>query len=82
MTYQFRALAEQAQADGRITAEEILALRRAGWADGRIEPAEAEAIFALNDHLAEPTSSSRRSPNMSSPVANRAGSSARTRPTG
>lgn len=55
MTYQFRALAEQAQADGRITAEEILALRRAGWADGRIEPAEAEAIFALNDHLAERT---------------------------
>ena len=55
MTYQFRALAEQAQADGTITAEEILALRRDGWADGRIEPAEAEAVFVLNDHLAEPT---------------------------
>lgn len=55
MTYQFRALAEQAQADGRITAEEILGLRRDGWADGRIEPAEAEAIFVLNDHLAERT---------------------------
>lgn len=52
MTYQFRALAEQAQADGHITAEEILGLRRDGWADGRIEPAEAEAIFVLNHRLA------------------------------
>jgi len=55
MTYQFRALAEQAQADGQITAAEILNLRRDGWADGRIEAAEAEAIFVLNDHLAERT---------------------------
>lgn len=55
MTYQFRALAEQAQADGQITAEEILGLRRDGWADGRIEPAEVEAIFVLNDLLAERT---------------------------
>jgi hypothetical protein len=55
MTYQFRALAEQAEADGRITAEEILSLRQSGWGDGRIEPAEAEAIFVLNDHLAERT---------------------------
>ncbi|MBC2670564.1 hypothetical protein ACFOON_10585 [Novosphingobium piscinae] len=52
MTYQFRALAEQAQADGAITADEVLALRRAGWGDGRIDPAEAEAIFVINDHLA------------------------------
>ena len=55
MTYQFRALAEQAQADGRISADEILGLRRDGWGDGRIEPAEAEAVFVLNDHLAERT---------------------------
>jgi len=55
MTYQFRTLAEQAQADGAITATEILSLRREGWADGRIEPAEAEALFVLNDHLAERT---------------------------
>lgn len=53
MSYQFRALAEQAEADGQITAEEILALRQSGWADGRIDPAEAEAIFVLNDMLAE-----------------------------
>ncbi len=55
MTYQFRALADQAMADGAITAEEILSLRRAGWGDGRIEPGEADAIFTLNDHLAERT---------------------------
>lgn len=55
MTYQFRALADQAQADGQITAEEILNLRREGWADGRIEPAEAEALFVLNDLLADRT---------------------------
>jgi len=55
MTYQFRALAEQAQADGQITAAEILGLRGDGWADGRIEPVEAEAIFVLNDHLAQRT---------------------------
>ncbi len=55
MTYQFRALAEQAQADGQISAAEVLGLRRDGWADGRIEAAEADAIFVLNDHLAERT---------------------------
>ena len=52
MTYQFRALADQAMADGAITSDEILALRRGGWRDGRIEPAEAEALFVLNDRLA------------------------------
>lgn len=52
MTMHFRALAEQVMADHAITAEEILALRRAGWGDGGIDPAEAEAIFVINDHLA------------------------------
>lgn len=51
MTYQFRALTDQAMADGAITSEEILALRRGGWSDGRIEPGEAESLFALNDAL-------------------------------
>lgn len=53
---QFRALADQAAADGAITADEILSLRRAAWPDGRIDPDEAEAIFILNDHIAAPTS--------------------------
>ncbi|WP_298198748.1 hypothetical protein [Novosphingobium sp.] len=55
MTVQFRALAEQAQADGVITAEEVLALRRSGWGDGRIDMVEADALFVLNDHLVQRT---------------------------
>lgn len=53
MTTQFIAIAEAAAADGRITAEELLALRREGWGDGIITRAEAEALFALNNALAE-----------------------------
>lgn len=55
MTMQFRALAEQAAADGAISAEEILSLRRAGWGDGAISPEEAEAIFHVNDCLEDPS---------------------------
>jgi hypothetical protein len=55
MTMHFADIARQAAADGAITAEEILALRRAGWAEGTMKPEEVEAIFALNDALAEPT---------------------------
>lgn len=55
MTMQFRALAEQAAADGAISAEEILSLRRAGWGDGAISPEEAEAIFLVNDSLEDPS---------------------------
>lgn len=55
MTMHFRSLADQAMADGSITAEEILDLRRAGWGDGAIHPEEAEALFVLNDHLKERT---------------------------
>jgi len=53
MTVQFAQIARDAAADGAISAEEILALRRASWDDGSIGPDEAEAIFALNDSLAE-----------------------------
>ncbi len=55
MTMHFADIARQAAADRAITAEEILALRRAGWADGTMAPEEADAVFALNDALAEPT---------------------------
>lgn len=51
MTMHFRDLAAQAAAAGRIGTEEILELRRAGWADGRMDPDEAEALFHANDHL-------------------------------
>lgn len=53
MTMQFSAIARQAAADGSVSAQEILALRREGWADGQVTPTEAEAIFAVNDILAE-----------------------------
>ena len=55
MTMHFSDIARQAAADRAISAEDILALRRAGWADGVMKPDEAEAAFALNDALAEPT---------------------------
>lgn len=55
MSMHFSDVARQVMADGAIGAEDILALRRAGWADGRIQPEEAEAIFAIEHHVAEPT---------------------------
>jgi hypothetical protein len=53
MTTQFIALAEAAAAEGRITADTLLALRREGWGDGIITRAEAEALFAVNRALSE-----------------------------
>jgi hypothetical protein len=55
MSMHFRDLAAQAAAAGQISAEEILELRQAGWADGKMDPEEAETLFHANDHLAEPT---------------------------
>ena len=56
MTMHFRSLAAQAFENGAISAEDILALRRAGWSDGKIDIEEAEAIFVINDQLMEPSS--------------------------
>lgn len=53
MTTQFIAIAEAAAADGQISSEELLALRREGWGDGIITRAEAEALFAVNNALKE-----------------------------
>lgn len=55
MTLHFADFARQAAADGTISAEEVLALRRAGWGDGVLQPDEAEALFELNDALTEPS---------------------------
>ena len=54
MTMQFSDLAAKAAADGRIAPEEIHILRELGWADGRMDPDEAEALFVTNDALVEP----------------------------
>ncbi len=51
MTTQFIDIAQRAAADGQVTSEELLALRREGWGDGIITRAEAEALFALNNAL-------------------------------
>lgn len=53
MTTQFIDITQRAAADGQITADELLALRREGWGDGIITRAEAEALFALNNALRE-----------------------------
>jgi hypothetical protein len=56
MSMEFGNLAGAIAGDGRITAEEILELRRLGWADGKMDPEEAEALFTANDGCAAPTS--------------------------
>ena len=48
MTTQFTDLAQRVAADGQVTADEVLALRREGWGDGMITREEAEALFAIN----------------------------------
>jgi hypothetical protein len=53
MSIQFSDIARHAAADGLITPDEILALRRENWGDGRISPEEADTIFAINDALTE-----------------------------
>jgi hypothetical protein len=53
MTTQFIAIAKAAAADGQVSPEELLALRREGWGDGVITRDEAEALFELNDALRE-----------------------------
>lgn len=53
MTTQFIELAKAAAADGQVTSETLLALRREGWGDGIITRAEAEALFTLNNALQE-----------------------------
>lgn len=55
MSMHFCDLAVQAALDGAIAPEEILALRGEGWSDGAINADEADAIFTLNHHIAQPT---------------------------
>ena len=55
MTMHFTDIARQAAAGRTISDEEILALRHTGWADGAMKLDEAEAVFEINDALAEPS---------------------------
>jgi len=48
MTASFSDLAAKVKARAAITAEDTLAIRRVVWPDGKIDPAEADAIFDVN----------------------------------
>lgn len=51
MTTHFSEIAARAAADGQISADEMLVLRRELWGDGIVAQAEAEALFAINRAL-------------------------------
>lgn len=53
MTTHFSQIAARAVADGQIAPEELMELRRYLWGDGIVSQAEAEALFAANDALAD-----------------------------
>jgi len=55
MSMHFRDLADRVAADGAIDADELLALRREGWGDGKITPDEAETLFEINDAIGAPS---------------------------
>lgn len=55
MSVHFADLTRQAALDGAIADDEVLALRRSGWADGAIAREEAEAIFSLQQATANPS---------------------------
>ncbi|MFK4004662.1 hypothetical protein [Qipengyuania sp. NPDC077563] len=53
MNPSFDVLTRRIAEDGRVSADELLELRRSAWPDGVISKDEAEAIFALNRQLTE-----------------------------
>ncbi|WP_209349025.1 hypothetical protein [Pontixanthobacter sp. CEM42] len=55
MSVQFGNLAAKVAADGIVSRDEILSLRQLGWGDGKIFREEAEAIFAINHQIHEPS---------------------------
>lgn len=55
MSMHFADIARHAAADGGISTDEIRAMRQAGWADGKMTRAEAEAIFAAQHATANPS---------------------------
>ena len=55
MSFEFAEIARQAAADRTISAEEVAALRKAGWADGRMTREEAEIVFATQRAIHYPS---------------------------
>lgn len=54
MTLPMIDLADALKARAVMTADDVLAIRRVAWPDGKIDAVEADAIFALNDAVAAP----------------------------
>jgi len=55
MSFHFADIARHAAADSTISDAEILELRRAGWADGRMSRVEAEAVFSAQHAITDPS---------------------------
>lgn len=55
MSVHFSDISRHVAADGTVTPEEIASLRKLGWESGHICKEEAEAIFAINRQLAQPS---------------------------
>ncbi len=55
MSFSFSDFAAALRSGHRITPEDVLAVRRAVWPDGRVSDAEAGIVFDLNRAIAEPT---------------------------
>lgn len=55
MTAHFADITRQAAIDGTISDAEVLQMRASGWADGKIQREEAEALFAANQAAANPS---------------------------
>lgn len=55
MSFEFAEIARHAAADRSITSEEVLTLRGAGWADGRMSREEAEIVFATQHAIEKPS---------------------------
>ncbi len=51
MTTHFSDLAQRVAANGQVSVDEVLSLRREGWGDGIITREEAEALFAINNAI-------------------------------
>lgn len=54
MTFSFSDFAAALKAGARISADDVLAVRRSVWPDGAVSDAEAEAVFELNRLARDP----------------------------
>lgn len=54
MTVPMIDLANALKARAAVSADDVLAIRRVVWPDGKLDASEADAIFALNDAITDP----------------------------